>query len=168
MHHYAEGAPAAELGAAQLWLQDIEPRIPAADRDQLDVLRRALADADDATGLPEAFVHPDPVPKNAVFTKDGPVLVDWTGAGRGPRHASLALVLRSSWAAVPFMEGYATQIELDADERRRAAEVLMVRALVDMAFRICREPTKVRQQMKRLAAVRRQTDELTAAVLAAV
>ena len=52
--------------------------------------------ADDATGLPEAFVHPDPVPKNAVFTSGGPVLVDWAGAGRGPRLASLALVLRSS------------------------------------------------------------------------
>ena len=38
--------------------------------------------ADDATGLPEAFVHPDPVPKNAIFTPGGPVLVDWAGAGR--------------------------------------------------------------------------------------
>jgi Phosphotransferase enzyme family len=166
LHHYAEGTPADEVRAARLWLRDTESRVADADRGQLDVLGRALADADDASGLPEAFVHPDPVPKNAVFTKDGPVLVDWTGAGRGPRLASLALVLRSSWAGPPFMRGYATQVELEAEERRRAADVFMIRALVDIAFRICRQPATVRQQVKRLPAVRRQTDALTAAILA--
>jgi Ser/Thr protein kinase RdoA (MazF antagonist) len=98
LHHYAEGTPADELRAARRWLRDIEPRVAVADRDQLDLLEQALADADDAAGLPEAFVHPDPVMKNTVFTKDGLVLVDWAGAGRGPRIASLALMLRSGWA----------------------------------------------------------------------
>jgi Ser/Thr protein kinase RdoA (MazF antagonist) len=166
LHHYAEGTPADELSAARCWLRDIEPRVAVADRDQLDLLGRALADADDATGLPEAFVHPDPVPKNTVFTKDGPVLVDWAGAGRGPRIASLALVLRSSWAGPRFMRGYATSIELDAEERRRAPDVLMTRALIDIAFRVCREPVKVRQQVRRLPSVRKQTAALAAAALA--
>jgi Ser/Thr protein kinase RdoA (MazF antagonist) len=167
LHHYAEGAPADELRAARRWLRDIEPRAAVADRDQLDALGRALADADDATGLPEAFVHPDPVPKNTVFTEDGPVLVDWAGAGRGPRIASLALVLRSSWAGPRFMRGYATSIELDAEERRRAADILMTRALIDIAFRVCREPGKVGPQVKRLSAIRRRTAAVAAAVLAA-
>src|SRR3954454_20565846 len=92
LHHYAEGTPADELSAARRWLRDLEPRVAVADHDQLDLLGRVLSDADDSTGLPEAFVHPDPVPKNTIFTKDGPVLVDWAGAGRGPRLASLALV----------------------------------------------------------------------------
>jgi Ser/Thr protein kinase RdoA (MazF antagonist) len=166
LHHYAEGAPADELSAARRWLRDIEPRVAVGDRDQLDVLGRALADADDATGLPEAFVHPDPVPKNTVFTQDGPVLVDWTGSGRGPRIASLALVLRSSWAGPRFMRGYATSVELDAEERRRASDVLMTRALIDIAFRVCREPGKVRPQVKRLPAIRRQTAAMAAAALA--
>jgi Ser/Thr protein kinase RdoA (MazF antagonist) len=167
LHHYAEGAPADELRAARRWLRDIEPRVAVADRDQLDVLGRALAEADDASGLPEAFVHPDPVPKNTVFTEDGPVLVDWAGAGRGPRIASLALVLRSSWAGPRFMRGYATFIELDAEERRRASDVLMTRALIDIAFRVCREPGKVGPQVKRLSAIRRQTAAAAAAALAA-
>jgi Ser/Thr protein kinase RdoA (MazF antagonist) len=167
LHHYAEGAPADELSAARRWLRDIEPRVAVADRDQLDVLGRALAEADDATGLPEAFVHPDPVPKNTIFTRDGPVLVDWAGAGRGPRLASLALVLRSSWAGPRFMRGYATSVELDAEERGRAPDVLMTRALIDTAFRVCREPGKVRLQVKRLPAIRRQTAALAAAALAA-
>lgn len=166
LHHYAEGTPADELCAAQRWLRDIEPRVAVIDHDQLEVLGRALADADDATGLPEAFIHPDPVPKNTVFTKDGPVLVDWAGAGRGPRLASLGLVLRSSWAGPSFMRGYAASIELEAEERRRAPEVLMSRALIDIAFRVCREPGKVRQQVKRLPAVRKRMGELTAAALA--
>jgi Ser/Thr protein kinase RdoA (MazF antagonist) len=167
LHHYAEGAPAEELSAARRWLRDIEPRVAVADRDQLDLLGRALADADDATGLPEAFVHPDPVPKNTVLTKDGPVLVDWAGAGRGPRIASLALVLRSSWAGPRFMRGYATSVELDAEERRRTPDVLMTRALIDIAFRVCREPVKIRQQVKRLSSVRKRTDALAVAALAA-
>jgi len=167
LHHYAEGTPADELRAARRWLRDIEPRVAVADRDQLDLLGRALADADDAAGLPEAFVHPDPVPKNTVFTKDGPVLVDWANAGRGPRIASLALILRSSWAGPRFMRGYATSIELDAEERRRAPDILMTRALIDIAFRVCYEPAQVRQQVKRLPSVRKRTDALAAAALAA-
>jgi Ser/Thr protein kinase RdoA (MazF antagonist) len=168
LHHYAEGTPGDELAAARGWLRDIEPRVAAEDRDQLEVLGRALGEADDSGGLPEAFVHPDPVPKNTVFTKDGPVLVDWAGAGRGPRLASMALVLRSGWAGPLFMRGYGGVVELDGEERRRAADVLMTRALIDVAFRVCREPEKVRQQVGRLPAVRKRTEALAAAVLAAL
>jgi Ser/Thr protein kinase RdoA (MazF antagonist) len=167
LHHYAEGAPAEELRAAQQWLRDIEPRVALADRSYLDVLRQALADADDSTGLPEAFVHPDPVPKNAVFTRDGPVLVDWAGAGRGPRLTSLALVLGPSWAGPRFMSGYGASIELDADERRRAPEVLMTRALIDMAFKVCFDPAVIAQQVKRIPSVGRRTHALAATALAA-
>jgi Ser/Thr protein kinase RdoA (MazF antagonist) len=167
LHHYAEGTPGDELAAARGWLRDIEPRVAVGDRDQLEVLGRALAEADDSAGLPETFVHPDPVPKNTVFTKDGPVLVDWAGAGRGPRLASLAPVLRSGWAGPRFMRGYGGVVELDGEERRRAADVLMTRALIDIAFRVCREPEKVRQQVNRLAGVRKRTEALAAAVLAA-
>ena len=48
------------------------------------------------------------------------------------------------------MRGYAASIELDADERRRAPDLLMTRALIDIAFRVCLEPAKVAQQVKRL------------------
>jgi hypothetical protein len=95
------------------------------------------------------------------------VLVDWAGAGRGPRLASLALVLRSSWAGPRFMRGYATAVELDAEERRRAPDVLMTRALIDIAFRVCCEPGTVRRQVQRLSAVRKQIDTLAAVALAA-
>jgi hypothetical protein len=70
------------------------------------------------------------VPKNTIFTSGGPVLVDWTGAGRGP-------------------------------------DILMTRALIDIAFRVCREPTKVGQQVQGLRAVRRRAEARAAAALAA-
>jgi Ser/Thr protein kinase RdoA (MazF antagonist) len=167
LHHYAEGTPADHLRAALRGLRDLAPRIADDEHDQLDILRQALAEADDSAGLPVAFVHPDPVPKNAIFTSNGPVLVDWTGSGRGPRLASLALILRSGWAGSRFLGGYATEVELDAQERERAAGILMTRALIDIAFGACREPAKIRQQVQRLPSVRKRTAELAAAALAA-
>ncbi|HEY3734788.1 MAG TPA: hypothetical protein VGL63_12820 [Streptosporangiaceae bacterium] len=36
--------------------------------------------------LPQAFAHPDFVPANAIETPEGDLMiVDWTGAGRGPQ-----------------------------------------------------------------------------------
>jgi Ser/Thr protein kinase RdoA (MazF antagonist) len=122
--------------------------------------------ADGGDSLPEAFVHPDPVPKNVIFTADGPVLVDWTSAGRGPRLASMTLVLRSGWAAVPFMRGYARKVSLIEEERDRLAGLLFSRALIDAVFRACRDPKTVPGTAKRLGAVRRQSEEKAAALLA--
>jgi thiamine kinase-like enzyme len=50
-----------------------------------------VAGLDDGADLPHGFVHPDPVPANAIQVADGGlVVVDWSGAGRGPRLPSLA------------------------------------------------------------------------------
>jgi Ser/Thr protein kinase RdoA (MazF antagonist) len=165
LHHYAEGPPASELDAARQWLRDVEPRVAVTDGGHLEALARALDDADDSTGLPEALVHPDPVPKNAIFTRDGPVLVDWAGAGRGPRVASLAPVLRSGWAGPRFMRGYEASVHLDGEERRRVPEVLVTRMLIDLTFKVCCEPGTIGRQVKRLPSVRRRAQALAAAAL---
>ena len=104
LHHFAEGTMADELRAVAAWLDATEDRGPGGAEPSTPSAPPCLA-ADGGDGLPEAFVHPDPVPKNAIFTADGPILVDWTSAGRGPRLASMALVLRSGWAAGSFSEG---------------------------------------------------------------
>src|ERR1700728_3626930 len=106
LHHFAEGTMADELRAVAGWLDSIEARVPSGDGSAFDNIRTAVASADGGDGPPAALGHPDPVPKNVIFTTDRPVLVDWTSAGRGPRLASMTLVLRSKWAAVPFMKGY--------------------------------------------------------------
>jgi Ser/Thr protein kinase RdoA (MazF antagonist) len=165
LHHFAEGTMTDELRAAAGWLDSIEDRVPSGAAAGLDVLRGALAAADGGDGLPEALVHPDPVPKNAIFTADGPVLVDWTSAGRGPRLASMTLVLSSGWAAAPFMKGYSRRVSLTDDERDRLAGLLFSRRLIDVAFRVCREPDTADRKARQLTAVRKDCEAKAQAVL---
>jgi Ser/Thr protein kinase RdoA (MazF antagonist) len=150
LHHFAEGTMTDELTAAATWLDDL-PSTGAVTE-----LRAAIETADGGDGLPEAFVHPDPVPRNAIFTEDGPVLVDWTGAGRGPRLASMALILRSGWAAKPFLNGYTRHAELTDEEKERLPGLIFSRQLIDLAFRVCREPETA--DARRIAAIRKQTE----------
>ncbi len=159
LHHFAEGTMADELRAVAGWLNSIEARVPIGNGGAFDTIRTAVAAADGGDGLPEAFVHPDPVPKNAIFTADGPVLVDWTSAGRGPRLASMMLVLRSGWAAVPFMKGYTRVVSLTDEERDRLAGLLFSRILIDAVFRVCRDPKTVPATAKRLGTIRRESEQ---------
>jgi Ser/Thr protein kinase RdoA (MazF antagonist) len=158
LHHFADGTMADELRAVAGWLDSIEARVPSGSDAAVDTIRAAVAAADGGDGLPEAFVHPDPVPKNVIFTADGPVLVDWTSAGHGPRLASMTLVLRSGWAAVPFMKGYTKVVTLTAGERERLPELLFTRQLIDRVFGVCRDPHKAVATAKKLTAVRRESE----------
>jgi Ser/Thr protein kinase RdoA (MazF antagonist) len=158
LHHFAEGTMTDELRATAGWLDSVEPAAPADAHDGLAALRDAVAAADGGDGLPEAFVHPDPAPKNAIFTADGPVLVDWTSAGRGPRLASMTLVLRSGWAAVPFMKGYTREVTLDVEERDRLAGLLFSRGLIHLVFRTCLDPTTAGSVPAKLRALRRDSE----------
>jgi len=157
LHHFAEGTMTDELRAAGSWLVAMEDHVGESDG-ALKAVREALATADGGDGLPDGLVHPDPVPKNVIFTADGPVLVDWTAAGRGPRLASLTLVLKSGWAAVPFMKGYTKKVSLDDDERRRLAGLLFSRALIDLVFRTCRNPKTLPAAARKLNALRRESE----------
>jgi Ser/Thr protein kinase RdoA (MazF antagonist) len=167
LHHFAEGTMTDELRAAAGWLDCIEDRVPSGAAHGLDVLRAAVAAADGGDGLPEALVHPDPVPKNAIFTADGPVLVDWTSAGRGPRLASMTLVLLSGWAAVPFMKGYARRVSLTGDERDRLAGLLFSRHLIDVIFRVCRDPDTADRKARQLTALRNDCEAKAQQILTA-
>lgn len=158
LHHFADGTMADELRAVSGWLDSIKVRVPSGGAGAFDTIRTAVAAADGGDGLTEAFVHPDPVPKNVIFTADGPVLVDWTSAGRGPRLPSMTLVLKSSWAAAPFVKGYSRVVTLTAEERERLPELLFSRQLIDRAFGVCRDPEKAVTTAKKLTALRRDSE----------
>jgi hypothetical protein len=81
--------------------------------------------------------------------------VDWTAAGRGPRLPSMTLLLRSGWAAVPFMKGYVRKITLTGEERDRLAGLLFSRQLIDLVFRLCRDPESAVSRAKRLPVMHR-------------
>jgi Ser/Thr protein kinase RdoA (MazF antagonist) len=168
LHHFAEGTMADELRAAAGWLESVEDRVPAGSAGAFDTIRTAVVGADGGDGLPEGFVHPDPVPKNVILTADGPVLVDWTAAGRGPRLASMTLLLRSGWAAVPFMKGYTRKVTLTGEERDRLAGLLFSRRLIDLVFRVCRDPESAATRAKKLPAMHRESETNARDLLAVV
>jgi Ser/Thr protein kinase RdoA (MazF antagonist) len=158
LHHFAEGTMADELQTVAGWLDSMEDYVPGQAADACGALRRAVLDADGGDGLPEALVHPDPVPKNAIFTAAGPVLVDWTSAGRGPRLPSMTLLLRSGWAAAPFLKGYRRVTELTDDERDRLPGLLFSRTLIDLVFRACLDPTTAVAAARKLNVLRRECE----------
>jgi Ser/Thr protein kinase RdoA (MazF antagonist) len=140
LHHIPayEGLPGRDLALAAAFLDDIADRIPDALRPPFERLRRAVATADDCADLPHALVHPDPVPVNVVATADRRmVLVDWTGAGRGPRIVSLASLLsatraRGSWdgaKVAAVAAAYGPHVQLTADEIDRLGAAVRLRRL---------------------------------------
>lgn len=133
MHHLPdyEGLPGKDIAAAAAMLADLDSRVPSEFRQTYDALQALLPKADDGSGLPEAFIHPDPASVNAINGPDGLVLVDWTGSGRGPRLASLAILLHTAGPAhaADVLHGYAQHQRLTAEELERLEGVLWIRAL---------------------------------------
>jgi len=133
LHHLPdyEGLPGQDLAAASALLADLAGRVPAEHQLVYESLQQLMDRGDDCAGLPETFVHPDPAQVNAIAAGGGPLLVDWTGAGRGPRLASLAVLLHSTGPAVApdVMRGYAEYQELTDDELDRLEGVLWIRPL---------------------------------------
>jgi Ser/Thr protein kinase RdoA (MazF antagonist) len=139
LHHLPdyEGGPEQDLAAAAAMLADIAGRVPEQHRATYEALLDLLPRGDDCRGLPESFVHPDLASVNAIATADGPVLVDWTGAGWGPRLASLAMLLHSAGPsnAASVMAGYAEHQCLTETELSRLDGVLWIRPLWLAAWR---------------------------------
>jgi Ser/Thr protein kinase RdoA (MazF antagonist) len=142
------GRPRAEIDAASAWLSELEGRIGPALRPSYDSLARELSTADDGRGLPDAFVHPDAVLRNVVTNPGGRLtLIDWTGAGQGPR---LSAVAWSVWAAGPWdghwsaahieavVRGIRKHCELEPEELARLPNVMRVRPVLFACWRLRR------------------------------
>ncbi len=160
-HHLVySGGPGDELAAARDLLEAAAPRAPAGARAHYDALADALAVADGGDGLPEAFIHADLVPANAVATRErGLVIVDWAGAGRGPRLWPLAFLL---WAA--GMEGmghvdaaassYREHVSLTPSELERLEAVILARPLVFTVFRFANGSERIAEASEGFERVR--------------
>jgi Ser/Thr protein kinase RdoA (MazF antagonist) len=147
LHHYSVrgGRPRVELDIAVSWLDEVEKMAPAQNRTLLESLREQVVRDDDYSGLPESLIHPDPVLKNAIATPDADlVLIDWTGAGRGPRVASLAVLLWSGalkeggWSPErvdAMVAGYRSHVQLQEKELARLADVMRIRPLIFACWR---------------------------------
>ncbi|HJT59307.1 MAG TPA: phosphotransferase [Ktedonobacteraceae bacterium] len=142
LHHYVQsgGEPENDLIAAASWLEAIEDRVPEQNRKLYESLCEQVAGCDNCHNLPEAPIHPDPVLKNfLVMDSNDLVLIDWTGAGRGPRIASLAVLIwscamvKGGWSprrVDAVVAGYRSYIGLEQNELLRLANVMRIRPLV--------------------------------------
>jgi Ser/Thr protein kinase RdoA (MazF antagonist) len=126
-----------------------------------------LADADDGTGLPEALIHADLTPPNAVPRGDQPpVIIDWIGVGRGPRVWPLAFLL---FAAGPRgarrgLDRYTRSISLSEEELCRLPGMLITRPLALDLWSVAHERMTVQQSITRCHAHRARAEAVAAAL----
>jgi Ser/Thr protein kinase RdoA (MazF antagonist) len=141
-HHLALGGPGDELEAMREMLEEVRSRASARDLAALDVVEDELDRIDDCSGLPEALIHPDFVLANVVATPEpAMVLVDWAGAGRGPRLWSLAFFLWAEGAkdlrrVELALAGYGRHVQLTGEELSRIEAVVPARHLVFAIWRL--------------------------------
>ncbi|HYB27209.1 MAG TPA: phosphotransferase [Solirubrobacteraceae bacterium] len=143
-HHLSSaGGPREEIAAAAQLLDDHLPRVGVRELALLDRLRDEVARTDDCHDLPHAFVHPDFAPANAISTADGKLaIVDWTGAGRGPRLWSIGFLL---WAAGArdlrlvdlVVSRYRRSAELEPAELDRLAGAIRGRPVMLEIWSVC-------------------------------
>ena len=172
-HHLADGLPSAEIAAARQMLAAAAPVIPDGERAAFDTLRAEVDTLDAAQGLPEGLIHPDFVLANVVATADGMVLVDWAGAGRGPRLWSLAFLLYAEAAKEPrragaVLLGYREHVTLEAEELDRLGAVARARPLILSAWSVCMGRTTPTAAMTAATETKALTEMIATRIRAAV
>jgi len=137
------GGPREEIAGASELLEDHLPRVGVRELGLFDRIRDEVARTDDCHDLPHAFVHPDFVPANAISTADGKLaVVDWTGAGRGPRLWSIGFLL---WAAGArdlrlvdvVVSRYRRSVELEPAELDRLEGAIRGRPVMLESWSVC-------------------------------
>jgi Ser/Thr protein kinase RdoA (MazF antagonist) len=151
LHHSSPngGGPGADLAAAASWLDGVETLVRPAYRAQYDSLRELLERTDAGDDLPTSFVHPDFHRGNVLESSDGFVVIDWTGAGVGPRVGALGMLLFTAVAKQyageaphapdvarvdAVVAGYRNHVQLGPDELARLADAIRRPPLVLSCF----------------------------------
>ena len=110
---------------------------------------------------------------NVVATPGGMVLVDWAGAGRGPRLWSLAFVLYAEAAKEPrragaVLLGYREHVTLETEELDRLGAVARARPLILSAWSVCMGRTTPTEAMTAAAQTKTLTETIATRVRAAI
>jgi len=141
-----EGAPRQDLLAALSFLDAVDTKVPAAERERFERLRDRVRSADDGLGLPEGLLHGNLLhaPDHAVLSETGPVAINWKASGRGPRLADFAYLIWGTGAWNPrrpnqewidaAVNAYRRQVELTDDELDRLEGVMYIRTLYLACF----------------------------------
>jgi Ser/Thr protein kinase RdoA (MazF antagonist) len=141
-----EGTPRQDLLAALSFLDAVDTKVVAAERERFEQLRDQVRSADDGHGLPEGLLHGNLLhaPDHAVLSERGPVAINWKASGRGPRLADFAYLIwgTGSWnprrpnqrridAAV---NSYRRYVEPTDEELDRLEAVMYIRTLYLACF----------------------------------
>ena len=141
-----EGKPRQDLLAALSFLDAVGTKVPPAEREGFERLRRKVRSADDGDGLPEGLLHGNLLhaPDHAILSEQGPVAVNWKASGRGPRLADFAYLIwgTGSWGPRrPDQEridaavnAYRLHVEPTDDELDRLEAVMYIRTLYLACF----------------------------------
>ncbi len=138
---HREGSPTQDLMAALSLLDAVDTKVAPASRESFEHLRDRVRSADAGEGLPEALLHGNLLhnPDHALLTDQGPVVINWKAAGRGPRLADLAYLLwGAEWGEGDGVEAavhaYCRHVELTDEELNRLEAVMHVRPLYLACF----------------------------------
>jgi len=141
-----EGTPRQDLLAALSFLDAVDSKVPAGERERFERLRDKVRSADDGHGLPEGLLHGNLLhaPDHAVLSEQGPVAINWKASGRGPRLADFAYLIwgTGSWnPRRPDQEridaavgAYRRRIEPTDEELDRLEAVMYIRTLYLACF----------------------------------
>jgi Ser/Thr protein kinase RdoA (MazF antagonist) len=141
-----EGTPRQDLLAALSFLDAVDTKVDAAERERFERLRDKVRSADDGRGLPEGLLHGNLLhaPDHALLSQNGPVAINWKASGRGPRLADFAYLMwgTGSWnPRRPNQEcidaavgAYRRHVEPTEDELDRLEAVMYIRTLYLVCF----------------------------------
>jgi Ser/Thr protein kinase RdoA (MazF antagonist) len=141
-----EGTPRQDLLAALSFLDAVDTKVAAAERERFEQLRDQVRSADDGHGLPESLLHGNLLhaPDHAVLGQHGPVAINWKASGRGPRLADLAYLMWGTGSWNPrrpnqeridaVVSAYRRHIEPTDDELDRLEAVMYIRTLYLACF----------------------------------
>jgi Ser/Thr protein kinase RdoA (MazF antagonist) len=141
-----EGSPRQDLLAALAFLDAVDTKVPAADRERFERLRDQVCSADDGHGLPEGMLHGNLLhaPDHAVVGDHGPVAINWKASGRGPRLADFAYLIWGTGAWSPrrpneewihaAVGSYRRHVEPTEEELDRLEAVMYIRTLYLACF----------------------------------
>lgn len=154
-HHICyPGGLREEIDAAIVLLDSIKVRVDYAQAHLFDALRNRLQQADDLGGLPQSFNHPDFVPSNSITsTADDSIwIIDWTGAGMGPRISALGYLLwaagnRSMAQVEAVTLAYIDHISLQGDEIARLKSAIVLLPLILRCWEVCTERRRLEDVM---------------------
>jgi Ser/Thr protein kinase RdoA (MazF antagonist) len=148
-----EGAPRQDLLAALSFLDAVDTKVGAADRERFERLREEVRSTDDGHGLPERLLHGNLLhaPDHALRGQDGPIAINWKASGRGPRLADFAYLIwgTGSWnprrpnqeCIEAAVDAYRRYVEPTDEELDRLEAVMYIRPLYLACFAYRRDLT---------------------------